>query len=288
MLHHTEKMLGHTAATALASAILLTTLAAHSQTPPQNTTVNLNYVYAASLGFGGYSLAGLEANVYTLPLAQTLENVPANGWSLKLLLPIQLGFYNFKATLGGQHVDLNQQSISVVPGAELQIPVNDRFMIKPFAQFGAVHAFGVGGQNPDAYVYLAGARSVAQWQVNDYTLSLGNGIVYAGDNTIGSGFAEHYVSLQLAGEVRRPLNFKIGEWTPDLGLYAADYFYPAPLVFSRFLRSPLKVHNQNEIGFSIGAAESFKFLWFSNPRIGAGFVFGGGLNVYHVNFGFPF
>jgi hypothetical protein len=43
-------------------------------------TVNLNYVYAADLGFGGYSLAGLTANVYTLPLAHTLRDVPADGW----------------------------------------------------------------------------------------------------------------------------------------------------------------------------------------------------------------
>ena len=161
-------------------------------------------------------------------------------------------------------------------------------MVKPFAQFGVVRAFGTGVGNPDAWVYLAGARSVAQWQAGDYTLSLGSGVVYAGNSTIGPGFGESYVSLQLAGEIRRPLGFKIGDWMPDLGLYVANYFYPAPLRFSRFLRSPLDIHNQNEIGFSIGSAEPLKILWFSNPRIGAGFVFGGGLNVWHINFGFPF
>jgi hypothetical protein len=111
-----------------------------------------------------------------------------------------------------------------VPGAELQIPLQQRFLLKPFAQFGVVHAFGVDGGNPDAYVYLAGARSVAQWRAGDYTLSLGSAVIYAGDNTIGSGFAEHYVSLQLGGEVRRPLGFKIGSWAPDVGVYAALAF----------------------------------------------------------------
>jgi hypothetical protein len=46
---------------------------------------------------------------------------------------------------------------------------------------------------------------------------------------------------------------------PDLGVYLANYCYPAPLQFSRFLQSPLRM--------------------LSNPRIVAGFVFGGGLNV---------
>ena len=200
----------------------------------------------------------------------------------------QLGIYEFHADVGGQHLSLNQQSASAVPGVELQIPVTDRLVVKPFAQFGAAHTFGTGSENPNSWVFLAGARSVAQWRAGEYTFSLGNGIVYAGDDTIGSGFSEHYVSLQVAGEVRRPLGFKIGGWAPDLGVYVADYYYPASLEFSRFLRPPLRINNQNEVGFSIGSAEPFKMLWLSNPRIGAGIVFGGGLKVYHISFGFPF
>lgn len=275
----------------MAAALLLAAHAARAQPQPQalqNTTVNINYVYAASLGFGGYSLNGLSANVYTLPLSYALPGLPHDGWALKLLLPIQVGLYDFNATVAGERISISQQSLSAVPGAELQIPVNDRFVVKPFAQGGVGHAFGTSGSNPDAWIYLAGARSVGQWRAGAYTFSLGNAAIYAGDTTAGSGFAEHYVSLQIAAEVRRPFGFRIGHWTPDLGLYVADYYYPAPLVFSRFLHTPLRIDNQNEVGFSIGGAEPFKLLWLSNPRIGAGIVFGGGLTVYHVNFGFPF
>jgi hypothetical protein len=271
---------------------LLTGIAGRSlaQTPaaPRNTTVNVNYVYAASLGFGGYSLSGLTADVYTLPLSDTLQDVLRDGWSLKLLLPIQLGIYDFKGSFAGQRVSIDQQSISVVPGVELQIPLADRLVLKPFAQAGIGHTLGSGVGNPDAYIYLAGARSVAQWHAGDYTISLGTGIVFAGDDAVGPGFSEQYVSLQTAVEVRRPLGFKIGDLAPDLGVFAANYYYPAPLKFSRFLETPLRITDQVEIGFSIGSAEPFKILWFSNPRIGAGLVFGGGLNVYHINFGFPF
>ncbi len=263
-----------------------------AQTPPApnpNRTVDLNYVYAADLGFGGYSLAGLSADVFTLPLAYTLPGVPWNGWAVRLLAPVQGGFYSFGATdTNGQHLSIKQQSLSVVPGAELQIPLGDRVVLKPFAQVGVVHAFGSGVGNPDAMVYLAGARAATQWRSGAYTYTIGNGVVFAGDKTLGSGFSEHYVALQIGGEVRRPLGFKIGEWAPDLGLYAGTYYYPEPLVFSRFLRSPLRVANQGEIAFSIGSATPSHILWSSNPRIGVGYVFGGGLNVWHANFGFPF
>jgi hypothetical protein len=227
----------------IAAGISAASMGVRAQAPaviPQNTEVHLNYVYAASLGFGGNSLAGLTASVYTLPLAYTLPDVLHEGWTLRLLLPIQLCIYSFQSTFEAMHISLNQQSIAAVPGAELQIPLTDNFVAKPFAQFGAVHAFGTDGGNANAYIYLAGVRSVAQWQLGAYTLSLGDGVVFAGDSTIGPGFGENYVSLQVAGEIRRPIGFSIDDFKPDLGVYLANYFYPAPLVFSRFLQSPLR------------------------------------------------
>ena len=197
-----------------------------AQTPAAlNRTVNLNYVYAAQLGFGGYSLAGLTANVYTLPLAYTLPGAPW-GWTVRLLVPVRGGLYSFHATdTDGQRLSINQQSLSVVPGAELHIPIGPRVVLKPFVQIGIVRAFGSDVGNPDsliyrAGIYRAGARAVTQWHAGAYTYSLGNGIVFSGDKTLGPGFAEDYVALPLGGEVRRPLGFSIGDFTPDLGLYA--------------------------------------------------------------------
>ena len=182
-----------------------TTAAASAQTLPAsnaNRRVNLNYVYAADLGFGGYSLSGLTADVYTLPLAETLPDLPYQGWGLKLMLPIQGGIYNFRATdVDGRRIAIDQQSVSIVPGVELQVPIGSRTMLKPFAQFGDAHGFGSGVGNPNSWIYIAGARALTQWHMGDYTLSLGNALIYAGDSTIGPGFSEHYVSLQLGGEV---------------------------------------------------------------------------------------
>ena len=266
-----------------------TTQAQSQAVPDQYRTVDLNYVYAASLGFGGYSLAGLSASVYTIPLQYKLHDVFQNGWTLRLLAPVQGGIYSFRANdTDGRRIAIDQQSLSLVPGAELQIPLGDRAVLKPFAQFGLARSFGDGVGNPDSWIYLAGARSVAQWRSGEFTFSLGTGIVFAGDKSIGSGFSENYIALQAGGEIRHPLGFSIGGFTPDLGVYAADYYYPSALRFSRFLRPPLRVANQNEIGFSVGSATPLHILFLSNPRIGAGVVFGGGLTVWHINFGFPF
>jgi hypothetical protein len=260
-----------------------------SPAPTLNRTVNLNYVYAAELGFGGYSLNGLTAEAYTLPLEYTLFDVSRNGWAFRILAPIELGLYSLKVTdTNGERISIEQQSVALVPGAELEIPVGSRTVLKPFGQFGVGHAFGVQGGSPNAYIFLAGIRALSQWRAGATTISFGNAIIYAGDRGIGSGFSEHYVSLQLGVELRHPLGFRIGTLAPDLGVYTIYYYYPIPLVFSRFLEPELKIASQGEIGFSIGSATQFRFLGLSNPRIGAGLILGGGLTVLHINFGFQF
>ena len=263
---------------------------AHAQAPSDaNRTVNLNYLYAAQLGFGGYSIGGLDANVYTLPFSETLKGIGRDDWNLKLLFPVQFGVYEFRATdVDGTRLGLNQHSLSIVPGAELQIPLGTRTVVKPFAQLGIAHAFGGDVGNPDVWVYQTGMRALTQWQVGSYTLSLGNAVILAGDRTVGSGPSEHYVSLQIGGEIRRSLGFTIGNVAPDLGIYLANYYYPTPLVFSRFLNSQLEISNQAEVGFSIGTVEPVRIKGISLPRIGVGYVWGGGLTVWHVNFGFRF
>ncbi len=251
--------------------------------------MNLNYVYAAELGFGGYSLNGLTADAYAVPLSYSLRDLPREGWTLSLLAPLQLGVYSLRVTdTDGERISINEQSVALVPGAEVEIPLGDHTVLKPFAQFGVGHAFGVASGSANAYIYMAGARAVSQWQAGSTTLLVGNALIYAGDAAMGSGFCEHYVSAQLGGEVRHPLGFRVKALTPDIGVYSIYYYYPSPLVFSRFLMPDLKISNQGEIGVSIGSATPFRLLGLENPRIGAGIIFGGGLNVWHISFTFPF
>lgn len=275
-----------------AGMIAFGSVAALAQPPPatsQYRTVNLNYVYAAELGFGGYSLSGLTAQVYELPLSYTFPGFLKDDWALKLLAPVQAGFYSLDVTdTDGERISFRQQSLAFVPGAELQIPVGGNTVVKPFGQFGVGHAFGTDVGSPNAYIYMAGIRMLTQWHVDAATVSLGNAVIYAGDSAIGSAFSEHYVTLQSGVEWRHALGFRVDTLVPDVGLYAIYYYYPLPLVFSRFLEPELKITQQGEIGFSIGSATEFRFLGLRNPRVGAGYIFGGGLNALRVNFGFQF
>ena len=120
-----------------AGVVLFGSMATHAQiTPPStlNRTVNLNYVYAAELGFGGYSLDGLTAQVYTLPLDYTFHDVLRDGWALRILAPVQLGLYSLKVTdTNGERISIDQQSVAVMPGAELEIPPGPKLSLQTVA-----------------------------------------------------------------------------------------------------------------------------------------------------------
>ncbi len=167
------------------------------------------------------------------------------------------------------------------------MPLGSHIVLKPFFSGGVGHAFGA-TNGANAWIYALGLRAVTSFYRGPYTLSLGNAVLYAGDSTIGHGFRQSYIAIKTGFELRRPLDVTIKHVRPDLGIYLAEYYYPKPLVFSRFLQQPLKVENQREVGFSIGSAIPLEVSFLRNARIGLGYVFGGGLNVYHVNFGFPF
>lgn len=276
---------------ALAAAAILVFLPALARAAPadENRTVNVNYVYASTLGFGGYSLAGLTASVYTLPLAHTFQLDGANGLALQVTLPIQLGLYSFRATdIDGTPININQQSLAIVPGVAVPLTVAPRTVVTPFANFGAGHAFGVTEGGGNAWIYSFGVRGTNQHSLGAYTLTLGAAVLYAGDSTIGGGFSESYSAIEAGAELRRPLGFTIGPVAPDVGVYAATYYYPNALDFSRFLQPPLHVHNQGEVGLTVGSAKPLDLPLLANARIGVGYVFGDGLQVWHVVFGFPF
>ncbi len=276
-------------ALALAPMVALPWQAHAATAADQFTTVNVNYVYASTLGFGGYSLAGLDASVYALPLSHSFLLDGAGGTVLRVTLPLQFGVYSFRAAgPDGSRIAIDQQSVALVPEFELQVPVAPDSVLKPFVAAGAAHAFGVSGGTADAWVYAGGLRGVTAQHFGATTLSLGAAAMAAGDSAMGPGFREQYVALEVGAELRHPLGITLGRLTPDAGVYVIAYDYSEPLQFSRYLHPPLQVRNQGEVGVTFGSTTPIGISWLDTARIGAGYVFGDGLRVWHVVFGFPF
>ncbi len=228
-----------------------------------------------------------------MPLSHTFDldpdDTPGDGerpWRLKVRAPVNLGLYEFSATdTDGTLVSDELQTLAVIPGVELQIPMSQRWTLKPFVDAGLGH--GLKSDGSAAYIFSAGAKSIYEQPWDEYTFLLGNGFIYAGNAAFGERI-EDYSVVETGFGVRRPTGFEMWGIEPEVGVYGIHYYYPEALTFQRFLEPPLKVNNQFEIAMSLGSAGPFEIGPFTDPRIGIGYIFGDGLEVVRVNFGFPF
>ena len=259
-----------------------------AQDAPNPSELRVNYVYAGQLGFGAYELGGLSVQVYKLPLAYTFDFGKGPAWQVKVKLPVLYGRYQFKTTQDGgdQPVTLSHtvESLSIVPGVELQLPLHRRWALKPFAEWGPIKDFSGG---PWSHVYAAGVRSLFSSDWRRFQVNVGNALLYAGNTTFSGNDEEGYGVLETGLEVRHPLGFWLQGAEPDLGgFFIHSHFFPSA-DFTRLARNPLKLHNQYEFGCSFGAEPSWKLGFVTVPRIGVSYRFGG-LDAIRLTFGFPF
>lgn len=248
--------------------------------------MTVNFVYAAQLGFGGYSLAGLKASVYTLPIPFTFPNIAGTGADLQLRLPIQYGRFTFAGTYLGERITDEDNVLAVPPILELTVPVRPGWHVKPFAQWGP----GVNlNENEWGYIYSGGYRQKFATHWRALRLAFGQALFAAGNDAFSGGATELYGVFEVGAEARHPLGFRFWEVEPDIGPYFVFYHFMPDVALSRFLNDPLDLENQYEIGFSIGSVTAVDIAGFTiDQRIGGSYQFGDGLEAWRLNLGFPF
>jgi hypothetical protein len=245
-----------------------------------------NYAFAAYLGNGFYSASGLKVQVYNLPLGFTLRRLEGHDFGIRLRLPVSMGFFDFKA------VDILEtglpdgvETLSFVPGVELQFPVGKNWVLTPFLDAGAGRN-STGGQV--TYIFGAGVRSLFVFHGGGFTFRLGNTLLYAGNRAEGADLGSDFGSIVTGIDARHPLGFNVGAHRADVSLYAANYLYSS-LEFRRFRADPVDVVVQYEAGFTFGTATlPGHWIYRLVPRLGLGYRFGDGLSVVRLVLGMPF
>jgi len=300
-------------------ALLLTFAIAsplHAQEPRgTDVRVDVNYVYAAQLGFGAYSVGGLDVNVYSVPIEFRLGEVLLD-WRLRVALPVLYGTFDFRGTFTteeGERVRLHadQKILATEPKLRLEIPIFEPWTISLIGAWGFGYAFDFDGdarlvnasgqaQGPREeidqssywyYTYQAGVSSLLQQNVDRWTFSLGNAFIYAGTaDLLDDSNVQGYGAIETGVDARHPLGFRIEGYEPDASLFFIWYYFTPSLEFTRVEEKSLQVDNVFEIGLTVGAdrATPFEIPLLGNPRIGVSYRVGNDLDAVRVNFGFPF
>lgn len=259
--------------------------------------VRVNFAYAFQLGFGSYDIGGLDVRVIKFPISHTFELPQFEKLRIRLNSPIYYGRFKFEGTTPeGLRITAEQNVLSYIPGIELQYEVLENWYLKPFGNVGIAWSITdksrpaglVNSDSSTIYIYTVGMKSLYEIFWKDFKFSIGNALLWAGNTTFDEGTPdESYGALENGFEILHPLGFSIKGFEPDASAFFVYYRFLPDAEFSRFLKAPLKVENQYEIAGTIGSAKPFKLWFINNPRIGVGYRFGD-LDVFTINFGFPF
>lgn len=270
---------------------------ARADDPVVEAQVNVPYV--VQFGFGSYDVGGLSTNTFRIPIAHTFPLGDERD-SLKVKLTGYLGYSyaDFETRVLGPQLTASQDYLFILSQAELQIPLFERWTVKPYLAAGGGWAFNgsvklEGEQKQplgDSYdfLYSAGVSSLFEIPVNRWTASFGARLGWAEEVALGGGRGQGFATMQTGVEVRHPIGITVAGHTLDLaGSFIYYYFFPAAQ-FTVPGEHSLEVSNQYEFGTTIGLANPTTLWIFDNPRIGASYRFGDGLTGFRINFGFPF
>jgi hypothetical protein len=262
--------------------------AAHAQTATLTSSEQavIDFGFASQLGSGVYTMSGRTLQVYKLPFGYDFERLEGARVRARLTLPVTLGFLNFEP-IDVAHTGLPDSidSLSFVPGLQLEIQIAPRWRLQPFVEAGIARDRT---SDLDQRIYAAGLRTLYDREADDTAWQFYEELLYTGVDQRSLDRTDDFTRLRLGVTARRPFDVEGHGRRADYLVYGfSDVFLETP-------DSPLNGEEddggdpQFELGVTFGATEPIRIWRIPLPRIGLGYRFSDGLSVYRLVLGVPF
>ena len=269
-----------------AAGALVATRAPAQQTITEEATL-INWWYSATFGTGFYKVGPAVATVVRLPFSYRLHAMEGGTIGVNLLLPVTVAAYHLNLhELNELNLHEDVAAASVLPGAEVEIPMTGRWRLKPFAQA------GMGSEFSDAklvaYIYTGGVRSLYRFPGEEYRVSLGT-TLYAAGYRIRDGSERQGLGVFQLG-LNMETNWSVPLWNGPAYLnwhFISTAYYPK-LGFADPEPGQLSVIREYQAGFSFRTAREIKFLGFGADTFGLGFRFAHNVRGLSLYTEFPF
>ncbi len=247
-----------------------------------------NYSFAVWLGSGVYRVKDADKRfaVLRVPAAYTFRpaqyDKPAlrDRLGFRLLLPVAIGFEEETDT------NFSFGAVAFVPGLEVQIPVNEYWALKPFAQFGAGKDTAGGDMQ---YIYGGGFRSLISIPWRKFVFGIGNSLVLAENRDATSKDTSGFSMVNAGLDIRHPTNFTIFDRQLDVsGFFIINRFQNRVDILSDDGETN-RIKTLYEVGMTFGLSKSIS-IWKANvDRVGIDYRWGDdGFTGIGFNMGFPF
>lgn len=240
--------------------------------------------YLAEYGAVGQKSVDVRSvQIYRIPIGIRVRDEADHRWGLKLTLPVSIGGYELRAATDVGDLVERIETVTIYPGVEFQVPIGDRWFLRPYVEVGVISAFGDRGSEE---IYTAGTKwrvelggDTVRWRLG------GEGTFSVGTTTDGDRV--DFMDIAIGPEMSVPLGFEVGGRAADLAPYA---------IYRRFTgleipipdREPASLEEQYEVGFSFGTSPRHEVWGIPMPRFGVSYRFGDGVDAWRIVFGFPF
>jgi hypothetical protein len=243
---------------------------------------SIPWAYGAFFGTGYYELeTGEETYVLSARPGWTWREAGFDAYGKRKIgvefrVPVTIGAYQVDvADLGGTFDFDNVSMISGVPGVEIEVPISERWSLKPLGYVG--WGTQLGGDS-SAWIYWAGLKSRLRLGDEDFDWGLVNSLIYVGysakDKENGSS-----LPLLTAFEFSRPIGNKRIAGHPVRLHWHVGYTAYLNEVILNPENSPIsrmKLDTEWELGAAFSTGDEPLRLWrFKWDRVGLVYRFSG-------------
>jgi len=226
---------------------------------------------------------GRGFQVYRIPLSYPIRTLERHSWGLRITFPVSLGSYRIEALTDIGDFAEGLESISIIPGVEAQLPLGERWVIKPFGEVGVGSSSSDGGTE---VLWGAGIRSRGEYRPGRLRMMLGAAAIYKKPSDTRSTF-DGFSKIEAAADVQLPLGMSIGS-RRTCGGVVGIYRQFFNLDIARIGGEPIELVHQYEAGVSFAADPVVKLWKIKLPWIAVGYRWGDVFSGVRLYFGFPF
>jgi hypothetical protein len=241
------------------------------------------YAFAHEFGSGVYDFNGRTLQVYGLPFAWTVRDAAA-GPGVRLRLPVTLGFLDFRAAdVISTGLPDSVDSISFVPGLELDFAVTDSLHVLPYVQAGASLASET---SVETRLFGAGIRVEKTFPASAFAGLYASEAIYSRVEYRGDLPNDDFVRLRNSVEFRKSTKHSVASHPVEWGTFTVlDIYVDPPTGPTTGVDIP---RLQLESGFIVGFRPSWQIWGVPLPGLGLSYRFAGDLSSVRFVIGAPF
>ncbi|MFN0039377.1 MAG: hypothetical protein ACKVP2_07700 [Burkholderiales bacterium] len=245
-----------------------------------------NWYYAATFGTGVYTTGDRTVAVLQLPLSYTLREPEEDRWGFRITLPVSIGFYDYQFDdILDEGLPNALNTLSFVPGLELEKQITARWRLKPYISAGAGWELDGDGY---AWIYDVGLRSrFLIGEDKGVELALVNRLAVAGyDANDGSRQPLGYLAIGLDFVV--PAHAEVLGRPVIIGITPAYYYYFRRIHYAELNEPDNTIGEEFELALSVLTRRPFSIAGIEVDRIGIAVSAGEGITAYRLFTSLPF